>query len=278
LKLIIESLQAGRERMDRYRSVFVTQADDKDHPGWRAFPEIFYRQGDRFRRDIPAAGQRAGDAVPPPADAGQRPWWLERSKAFRYFPIYVQVGPTSYTCDLKQVVDADGTAHQEVAAVQKHVSNLKPSEQFPSDYVMRPEFVCRPPMGIGNPNQEPTLDLQPAEGPAGCVLLTVRNTKEAGATAFNRYWLDPQRDYIALRWEMVTRNNSGDEIVSHSHVVEEAARSPQGVWYATKVRLKDAGVRQPDGKHFDQIYHLFVEFDTNLPDALFTPPSPRRIE
>lgn len=285
LKLIVETLQAGRERMDNYRSVFVSELELPDPSWWMAFPEAFYRKGDRYRRDFSMRDRNDQWPERPAADADLRQWWFERAKQFRFYPVYVQLGPTSYTCTTEQVVDADGSQHLQITAVDKYDYNLKPGELFPVDWVMRPEFACRPPLGIGNPHQEPALDLKPAEGPAGCILLTVAHTskedringKGEGAADVNRFWLDPQRDYIALRWEMAMLDESGKETIVSQHIIEETARSPQGVWYASRIRLKNAA-RQQDGKQSDQIYHIYVDFDAELPDALFEVPTPRRIE
>lgn len=285
LKRIVETLEAGRERMDDYRAVFVSELELPEQSWWMAFPEVFYRKGDRYRRDFSLRDPNDKWPERPAADADLRQWWFERAKRFRFYPIYVQLGPTSYTCTTQHVVDPDGARHLQITAVEKYDYNLKPGELFPVDYVMRPEFACRPPMGIGNPHQEPALDLNPAEGPPGCILLTVAHTTKAGrinekgvgAADVNRFWLDPQRDYIAMRWEMATRDESGKETVVSQHLVEETARSPQGVWYATRIRLKNAA-RQQDGKQSDQIYHIYVDFDAELPDSLFKVPVPQRIE
>ena len=285
LKLIVESLNAGRARMDNYRSVFVRLSDRIDQSWWTKRPEVFYRKGDRYRRDVLVGGQRKHETQKPAADVDLRQWWFERAKLFRFYPEYVQRGPTAYTTQTKNVVDPDGFQHHEIASVHKYEVNLKPGELIPVDYSMRPEFACRPPMGIGNPGQEPTLDLNPAEGPAGCILLIVRNIKKEGRVSEKRkgvpdvcrYWLDPQRDYIAMRWDMVMRDETGKETIGHSHIVEESARSPQGVWYATKIRWKNA-VHHEDGTESDQIYHIYVDFDADLPDSLFEPPTPGRIE
>jgi hypothetical protein len=137
LKLVVEALEAGREKMDNYRAVFVNQIDDPDHRWWTTFPEVFYRKGDRYRRDF--AGDRSDKETERPAlDVDLRQWWFERAKLFRYYPVYVQRGQTSYTCTSQNVVDPDGSEHQEIAAVQKYVYNLKPGELFPVDYVVRP--------------------------------------------------------------------------------------------------------------------------------------------
>lgn len=211
--------------------------------------------------------------------------WFERAKHFRYYPVELQLGHTRYTCDSQNVVDPDGSRHQGITAIQKYVDNSKPGELFPADYVMRPEFVCRPPMGIGNPHQEPAIDLHPAGGPPGCILLIVAHTTKAGRVNekgigladVNRFWLDPQRDYIAMRWEMVMLDGTGKETITSQHIVEETARSPRGVWYATRIRWKNAA-RDEHGKESDQIYHIYVDFDAELPDSLFEVPKPGRIE
>jgi hypothetical protein len=102
------------------------------------------------------------------------------------------------------------------------------------------------------------------------------NEKGVGLPDGHRFWLDPQRDYIVMRWEMAMRDGTGKETISDGYIVEETAQSPQGVWYATKIRRMNA-VHHQDGTESDQIYHIYVDFDADLPDGLFEPPTPRRI-
>ena len=150
---------------------------------------------------------------------------------------------------------------------------------------MRPEFACRPPLGIGDEHQEPTLDLHPAEGPPGCVLFRVTHTTNAGRISEKgigspdgiHYWLDHLRDYIVTRCDMIVRQGDGESTMIESDTVEETARSPQGVWYATRVRRSFPG-QAGKTKSGDQIYHIYVDFDADLPDSLFQPPKPGRIE
>ena len=278
LKRILDTLKAGGERMGPYRAVFIEQFGP-DHHWWTARPEIFYRKGNRFRRDF-GVGPPQEDAVKRPAEVvDMREWWLERAKHFRFYPIYVQVGSAYYLSILKNVVDPDGSQHPEIV-VDKHARN----STIPVDYSMRPEFACRPPMGIGDEHQEPILDMHPAEGPPGCILLSVTHTskvgrineKGIGLPDGNHFWLDPQRDYIVMRCDMIVRDGNGQATVFESDTVEETARSPQGVWYATKVRRSFAG-RAGQNKPGDQIYHIYVDFDADLPDSLFEPPTPGRI-
>jgi len=91
------------------------------------------------------------------------------------------------------------------------------------------------------------------------------------------YWLDLKRDYIVMRWDWITRDEQGRETVTESDVTEETARSPKGVWHATRVRREFSG-RDGKAKSPDQIYHIYVDFNVNLPDSLFEPPKPGRID
>ena len=80
-----------------------------------------------------------------------------------------------------------------------------------------------------------------------------------------------------MRWDMVTRDESGKEEIFESDTVEELAESPHGIWYATKVRRSNSQSHGEKGEKIDQVYHFYVDFDVDLPDALFDPPIPKRI-
>ena len=140
-------------------------------------------------------------------------------------------------------------------------------------------------------------DPNPKEGPPGIILLRVRRVGQkpprprdsAGdllrdstgklfppAPDAYRFWLDPARDYAVVRSDMITTDDSVNE-ETHSTIIDKMAKSPQGTWYATQIRRKGA-IRTPsDGKTYDQIIDLYVDFNVNLPDSLFEPPAPGRI-
>ena len=128
---------------------------------------------------------------------------------------------------------------------------------------MCPELACRPPMGLGRLAAEPVLELHPPDGPPGCVRLSIR---WKGNLEERRYWLDPQRGFIVVRTDWVMRVAAGQEKVTQRTTVEETARSPQGVWYASKIRRS-----QPDPvgneKVVGDVAEFYVDFDVNLPDS-----------
>jgi hypothetical protein len=285
IKRILETIRAGRERMDDYRAVFVQRLEGLDYMWWTEDPEIFYRKGNKFRRDFGCDWKGARGATKRPADGDDLgKWWSERTRVFRYYPECVVRGSKTYVTETKTVTDPDGSQHQDIVSVSSWESDNWPGEIYPPEWSMRPEFACRPPLGIGDPHLEPVLDLHPTEGPAGCILLRIRHTstqgrlneKGLGIADRYRYWLDPQRDFIVMRSDMIMDGQGRKENITETDTIEETARSPQAVWYATKVRRHFPG---PDGKATsrDQVYQIYMDFKADLPDSLFEPPRKGRV-
>ena len=70
----------------------------------------------------------------------------------------------------------------------------------------------------------------------------------------------------------VLRDGKGAEQIVRDQIVEETARSPQGVWYATKVRMKDV-MHDGKGKSHDQILHIYVDFARRTARLAVRPPA-----
>ncbi len=78
---ILETIRAGRERMDDYRAVVVHQRGNElppheNFPWWRFAPGILYRQGDMFRTDLGIPGYKIDLELKRPADLDLRKWSL----------------------------------------------------------------------------------------------------------------------------------------------------------------------------------------------------------
>jgi len=284
---ILRTIRAGRVRMDDYKAVFTREFVGLNSAWWKDPPVVLYRKGLRLREDFavirpiddPASVERPGP------DVDLRSWWFDRLKAFRTFATTsVFRDATQYMTTWKNVDGPDDSHHLDVASVSQARYGNDPGEICPVEYTRRPEFICRPPLGVGDPHHESTLDKNPAEGPAGCVLLTMRRTtdkgrineKGVGPADGLRFWFDPQHDYIVKRWDTVVRGADGQPTLHESNAIEEIARSPQGVWYATQSRRRTARPGEP-GKFNEEIHHYYVDFDVKLPDSLFDPPKTGRI-
>jgi hypothetical protein len=197
-------------------------------------------------------------------------------------------GTTEYKLNNRHFQDPEDTPHVELESVKKFEHNTRPGEMYPPYWSLMPEFACRPPLGIPGQYHEPVLELNPTEGPPGTILLHVRRTgrvprapdpdadKRPPRPDAYRFWLDPARDYAVVRWDMISGGGSGGEESVDTTIVEELAKSPQGNWYATRTRRKDA-IRDSKGQTYDQVTHIYVDFDVDLPDSLFEPPKPGRV-
>lgn len=282
---ILDTIRAGRQRMDDYRAIVVGRIDGADYAWWvNDRPMMFYRKGNKTRADD---ARWRGDfpMVEKPADnADMEKWWRKRAKDFVYCPFYITHGPTVYDIKTGVTTDANGANRLEIESVDKRDTNQLPGETFPPYYSRSPEFVCRPPLGIPQQAFEPVIDMKPGQGPVGSILLRatksgrVPEAKNPNAKEFPRqpdvylFWLDPKRDYAVTRWDMMGAGKAANEVVLGSTIIEELKQSPRGVWYASRFRSKAV----PPVEH-DEVYNVYIDFDVDLPDTLFEPPAVGRV-
>jgi hypothetical protein len=125
LQRILQTIRAGRERMDNYRAVGVMQ--EEGFPLWNAFPTLRYRKGNRFRAEHVRAGGRLPDS-PPNLDANPAQWWSERVKQLRFWPEYVMRGTTAFSVRCKSVAAPNQTVHDEIVSVDTFDYNTQPGE------------------------------------------------------------------------------------------------------------------------------------------------------
>ena len=78
-----------------------------------------------------------------------------------------------------------------------------------------------------------------------------------------RFWIDQAREYLVMRWDMG----------GSSHIVESVAQSPKGHWYPTHMRWTSS-----DPSITDTFMDFYVEFDVEIPDALFDVKKPMPME
>jgi hypothetical protein len=128
---------------------------------------------------------------------------------------------------------------------------------------------------------EAVADIHATGGPKGTVLLRVRRNGRIDAAPDPsadkrppqpdefRFWIDPAREHLVMRFDMMGESDD----VGSSYIVESVAQSPKRHWYPTRVRRTHA---RPDVQ--DQILEYHVEFDVNIPDALFEVKKPLLVE
>ena len=176
LARILETLRAGRQRMDNYRAVLVHRMEGSWRPSSR-LPDIISRKGEKFRRDTAMWNNPSAWSDPktkwPEANKDAVQWWNKYIKDHCFLlPVSIDRGLIEWTTKCRDVTDPDGSVHMEITAVEKHAGA---GPDCPSLWSEMPEFACRPPMGIPHETLEAVLEPNPKEGPAGTILLHVRH-------------------------------------------------------------------------------------------------------
>ena len=93
-----------------------------------------------------------------------------------------------------------------------------------------PDRICYPLLGVPRKDWKVTLNPRSSIGPSDTSMVTVIdiNTNEI----VSRYWLDPARKLICVRWEMQDKTTGWIDTT----IIDSAEKSPSGCWYATQVR------------------------------------------
>ncbi|TWU44471.1 hypothetical protein Poly51_61860 [Rubripirellula tenax] len=271
LARLIAGVAAGRVRFDDFRAV-VVHTHGKG-PSWRNHQvEVVHRKGNRIRRDF---GFFEVDPVEPPQDADMRKWWTGRAKEAQYQPASIAIAGVERMFDVRTINQPDGSQRREAVAGRPLGTGIDAEQWIPSFYTLTPDYAGRPPLGVPSQNKEAIIEPDRGDGPEGTVLLRVATSgrsDSASNPADNkkralpggwRFWIDPDREHLVMRWDMH----------GMSHIVESVAQSPKGRWYPTRVRRTSS---RP--KAGDDITEFYVEFDVEIPDALFDLEKPLPVE
>jgi|GEM_PF-1984431 len=284
LNQVSEILEKDRRQMEGYRCIFEDHSEGTS--SWMQPPQVVYRKGTRFCLTSP---YWTGDfPVPKRPAAGEEmaAWWRNRLREFGFFVRAIQDGHSLYYIQLPGSMERDGKNDFDITSVKK--SELPFRITTWSYWELSPELICRPDLMIGVPEFETVLEENWAEGPPGTLFLRVRLNWAANAHCQSnrrvtvpdecRFWLDPSRDFVAVRHDMVSKGESTRPEVIESTVVESFAQSSSGVWYATSYRNHSKDILA-GGEELESRRYLYVDFDVDIPAAMFEPQKPgQRIE
>ena len=126
VKRILQTIQAGRVRMDHYRAVVVEQNGNANSEWWNNVPIVLYRKGDHFARILSGPGREWLPATPPRSGEDPGTWWAKRVGSCDFEPHCMMRGVTDYTPEFKYVTDRKHTSHVEIVSVTTFETNLPP--------------------------------------------------------------------------------------------------------------------------------------------------------
>jgi hypothetical protein len=184
-------------------------------------------------------------------------------------------------CEMKPVYvqpmqpDPENPRYLKIASFIKEIRPIDDSaDPWRSFYTAElPEIVGHGPlMGEFSARHEMSVNAKPAKGPAGCVLVeTLRRDHQERKLVGRRAWIDPARGYLIMLDETLsgTRVN---HTVSQAAEIVDAAQSPSGYWYPTRLRMIGGGVSLDTGEKSDYFNNYYLDFDAEVPDSLFEIP------
>ena len=254
VKFLRDAVRAGAEHFDDFRATRVRHR--VGDPVWwiNADVELICRKDDRFtRRRVDTIHKQRGD-IGPAKDVDMQQWWKQKVKTARNGP-----DGTPYNVVIgKDIWDFDSN--------ERTFEKRKHGDSGYHCASLRPDVAARPAMGGSSPHLEIRIDEHPDRGPTGTILyelfISPGFSGEPVATV-NRYWIDPNRGYLAMQEEMGT-----DKQWSDRTTVEKAAQSPSGIWYPQRIRRKCRDSDDGDVVR-EYIINYYVDFESEIPDRLF---------
>lgn len=249
-KLLFASIKNGSSQFDDYRALAITY-DPNDELWWvNARKELIYRKGKKWRRNHlriqfhpdPERTQ-PDEALRMILDSGPKvgtnlsDWWAAR---------------------LKNSPEPDGKLSEVFVGFNQAIGR----------WSVLPEFHARPPIGQAGLIFAVRVDPDSSDGPDGTILVEYSNTtiardraKPGQTLAKSQYWIDPEKGHLVTR--MQTLGGDGN-VISRTNV-ESTAKTPNGVWYPTKIRQES---RSGDDLSVETTDY-YLTFPDEISDSLF---------
>lgn len=267
LERVVEGIKSSAERFDPYFALNVM--GDAEDPWYVGTPFLVWDKGNRYRLEYGIVDPDVPAAEPPAKDTDEAAWWEDRIRKLWFVTVEVSDGERLYNNEATPPGWGDASKDNPVTWEREGWPEPKwksiPARDWPAStvplHVAYPQNAAR----VGRPREEVRLDLSPRDGPQDTILLTRWMTTETGERlpdSEERFWIDPARSYMTVRYEI------GDHMTV---TVEEAARSPRGIWYPTLVRLTSFNKSNGQTMADETITRHYLDFDVRLPDSLFKP-------
>jgi hypothetical protein len=270
---LIAGVKASAERFGDYRVLNVTS--DPDAPWYIGSPMATWRNGTKSRLVAGMVDTGAPPVEVPQGDVNEHQWWKKRWSELIYIPAQVDDGKRFWTNDAySQATKALPNTHpRSMRRADRPQPNWRVEsgwrggmQCFPLLYVYPDKLSVDYPL-------EAELEPHPSEGPANTVRLIVRGkTAQSNVSSEWRMWIDPARSYMIVRHEITSLDTSKTpplETLNRTYLVQQADRSPRGIWYPTLIRYTGTWEENGQKKTQATVTRSYFDFDVNFSDDTF---------
>jgi hypothetical protein len=268
---VLVATTTARRRFDNYHAVVVEAFQLNRARKWDEVYRI-WRKGDLWRVDRCQGNFEDHEEK----DVAQgKKWWLAQVRTMKSYPREIWDGKKIWTFEPqyvnpRQQDPADPNFPLIASLKGTSVDPTDPKDpQSRSHMLQIPEFYGYEhlnrgaQLGFRADTRQVELDKLPM------TLVDIIKTSEISPKSITpeRFWLDPQRGNLMVRKEQFLAAKP-NEPAGISEVLS-AARTPQGLWYPTAVRLIGNSVSIEDNTRSDTYIRYYLEFDRDIPDELF---------
>jgi hypothetical protein len=268
---LLVATTATRRRFDNYHAVVVEALQLNRARKWDEVYRI-WRKGNLWRVDR-CQGNFADHEEKDVAEG--KKWWLAQVRTMKSYPREIWDGKKIWTFEPQL---ANPRQQDPADPNFPLIASLKGTSVDPTDrkdplsrlhMLEIPEFYGYEhlnrgaQLGFRAETRQVELDKLPM------TLVDLIKTSEVSPKSITpeRFWLDPQRGILIVRKEQFLASKPGES--AGASEVLSAARTPQGLWYPTAVRLIGNSVSIEDNTRSDTYVRYYLEFDADIPDELF---------
>ncbi|MBC7851943.1 MAG: hypothetical protein IAF94_00760, partial [Pirellulaceae bacterium] len=268
---VLVATTAARRRFDNYHAVVVESNKLGSARKWDDVYRI-WRKGDLWRVD---RCQGNFDVHEEKDVVEGKKWWLAQVRTMKSYPREIWDGKQVWTFEPQY---ANPRQQDPADPNFPLIASLKGASVDPTDrkdpqsrlhMLHIPEFY-----GYEHLNRGAQLGFRADSRqvelnflPMTLVDIIMTSNVSPKSTSPQRYWLDPQRGNLMVRKEHFLVSEP-DEAAGASEVLS-AARTPQGLWYPTAVRLIGNSISLEDNTRSDTFVRYYLEFDGEIPKEQF---------
>ncbi len=269
LARIYAGLKAGYDRFDDYRAMVIVDRE-KDLSHWKGPMAnrvyLVWKKGKKWRVEFGVC--RALNTNDLTSAKDKKEWVRDAFKKTVFETMNVCDGHSVYRGEMVN-------AEQKRDRFEWLGTPNQPSQPWRQATNLMPETSCYPygffpdPKRFGGDEYKVTA----VEGVPNTILVTrptSLNGSDSGGSGLLRYWVDSNKGFAMVEHDVLTTDASGKSPGEHDskYMMEDWRQTPSGVWYPARIGNGWAleGPTRPWAW-----YHLFLDFNTEMPDSLFRP-------
>ena len=271
---VIAGVRASAEKFGSYTAINVMQ--DPESPWYIGTPLKVWADGHKMRLEIGLVDPARDQFQKPEPNADQKQWWFDRWNQLWHVVVEVSDGEKLHS----NIAEPEGWGTQK----RRHPITFDPKnwpearwqtsaipfDDWPVALAGSALFFAYHPNTSpdGRGNSKPVLETNHKTGPAGTVLLAYPSVGDDPSFASTeRFWIDPQRSHIVMKYELSNGLPPGSS--GYSVTINAVSKSPRGIWYPSLLSHKSFSTADGKTTVEESITRHYFDFEAEFPEGVF---------